>query len=195
LGVLVHGEAGSDDRQRYRANLESVRREFPDAIAKLVATPRETRNMLRDRGLRKPDGVTYADIPLIKIETAFWKPHFNMFARKLLLALHYQCFSASLPSTGGIWSYVNTNVDFAANEYPREVLEMAEHVALPTRQKQLLGDQFSVRWNFVADSRTAIFLAQLHNRFVVSGITSETPEAITKAWKEETAHPFQPALE
>lgn len=190
LGVLIHGEADASDRKRYRANLESVRREFPDAIEALIPTAREVRNIFRDRDLAKPEGMLFGEIPLIKLDKGFWHPHFEMFAQKLLLALHYQCFSVPLSSQGGMWIYIHSNVDFLAGDYPREILEMAEHIALPTRQKRYLGDQFTVRWNFVLDPRTAIFVAQLQRRFVISGITTEAPHEFVKVDNEGTVRPF-----
>lgn len=193
LGVLVHGHAEDEDRNPYRKNLESVRREFPNEIDSLVCSSNEIRAVFRERNLTKPADALFRDIPLIKMETQFWKPHFDMLTRKLLLALHYQCFGVALPPSGGLWGYFHTNVDFATGEFPKEILEAAEHLAVPTRQKRLLGDQFLVRWGLVKDCRTALFVVQFHRKFAISGITTETPEAFGESGLDGLMRAFGPA--
>jgi len=135
LGVLIHGHGADEDRSEYQKNLRSVSREFPDEIRQLITSGREKRDILKAKGLPRPYGLSLNDVPIIKMRKEFWEPHFGMLARKLLLALHYQCFSQPLSRTGGFWYYIHTNVDFAAKEYPADVLEMANRLATPAQHQ------------------------------------------------------------
>ena len=121
----------------------------------------------------------------------FWTPHFSMLARKLLLALHYQCFARPLSRSGGLWSYIHTNFDFVSKGYPDEMLDVANQMATPVRNKRYLHDQFFVRWNAVPDRLTAVFVAQLQKRLVISGITTEEPEGFDKD-QSQVVRPFGP---
>ncbi|OYX17244.1 MAG: hypothetical protein B7Z07_00420 [Sphingomonadales bacterium 32-67-7] len=65
---------------------------------------------------------------MVKLDLEFWSAHFEMFARKLFLALHYQCYGSILPESGAIWAFPATNADFATSEWIGEFLEIAEQV-------------------------------------------------------------------
>lgn len=167
-------------------------RDYPEQIRSLVTSTREKREILKARALDWPTGVALKDIPLIKVSKAFWEPHLGMLARKLLLAFHYQCFGRILPRHGALWYDVHTNADFAAGNFPAEVLELANRLALPVRNKQQLGDQFSVRWNVVEDKSGAVFVTQLQKMLTITGITTETPEAFEEDSPEDWLGPFGP---
>jgi hypothetical protein len=192
LGVLIHGHSGDPDRTKYQTNLRSVYGDYPDKIGELVTTTREKRDILKAKRLDMPRGIALDDLPLIKMPADFWEPHFQMFARKLLLALHYQCFGRPLPRHGALSYYVHTNADFAAGDFPAEVLEVATRLAIPVRNKRQLHDQFSVRWNVVEDHSGAVFLAQLQKMLTITGITTETPEAFGEEKPEHWLRPFGP---
>ena len=192
LAVLIHGNAADSDRIRYQTNLRSVYRDYPDEIDALVTTTREKRHILKAKRLERPRGVALDDLPLIKMPAEFWESHFQMLARKLLLALHYQCFGRPLPRNGALSYYVHTNADFAAGDFPAEVLEIATRLAIPVRNKRQLHDQFSVRWNVVEDQSGAVFLAQLQKMLTITGITTETPEAFGEDRPEHWFGPFGP---
>lgn len=193
LAVLIHGEAESDDRSKFLSLAESVHRRYPDLFrGMLPASTRETRHIMYKNGIERPIGVAYKDIPIIKLDTDFWAPHLNTFARKLILALHYQSFGAPLPRNGGIWHFSYSNVDFMAGRFPEQILKLTENIAVPARQRSPMGEQFMIRWNVVPNTRTAIFLCQLQNRLAVCGVSTETPENFTKAWKRKPMRPFDP---
>jgi hypothetical protein len=192
LGVLIHGHGADSDRTKYQTNLRSVYRDYPDQVGALVTTAREKREILKTKGLERPRGVALDDLPLIKMPKDFWEPHLQMLARKLLLALHYQCFGRPLPRHGAVWYYVHTNADFAAGDFPADVLEIASRLAIPVRNRRQLHDQFSVRWNVVEDHSGALFLAQLQKMLTITGITTETPAAFEEDKPEDWLGPFGP---
>jgi len=192
LAVLIHGHAGDLDRTKYQMNLRSVSRDYPKEIAELVTTVREKRNFLKNKGLVSPPGVALDDLPMIKMGKDFWEPHFETLARKLLLALHYQCFARPLSRQGALWYYVHTNADFAAGEFPAEVLEIANRLATPVRNKKLLHEQFLVRWNVVDDQSGGVFLAQLQRMLTITGITTENLSAFAEDRPDIVFGPFGP---
>lgn len=190
LGILVHGHSDDEDRGPYQRNLESVRREFPDEIKALLTTRIEQRKILKSAGLSLPAGVALDDVPVVTMRREFWDPHFEMLSRKLLLALHYQCFNRPLSRSGGLWHYVHTNFDFAADQYPKEVLETAKLFARPVRNNRFLNDQFLIRWTVVENSPTGMFILQLQNRLVITGFTTEEPSRFPD--RKDMAGPLGP---
>jgi hypothetical protein len=190
IGVLVHGHADDEDRNAYKRNLESVRREFPQEIKALLTTRIEQRKILKSAGLSLPAGLALDDVPIVTMRREFWDPHLEMLARKLLLAVHYQCFGSSLSRSGGLWYYIHTNFNFAADQYPKEVLETAKRFATPIRNKRYLNDQFLIRWTVVENSSTGMFIMQLQKRLVITGFTTEEPDRFPD--QEDILTPFGP---
>ncbi len=191
VSLLLHGEGDSDDRGDYQKLVRSLSGEFPDLIKSMLPnSANEIRGVLRNKGIIKPKGVQLREIPIVNLDRKFWTPHFEIFSRKILLALHYQCFGQPLSSNGRIIFWIHTNVDMAAGLFPEDVLEMAEKIALPERQRKMLGEQFAIRWNVVPEHKTAIFVVLFHSRLVVSGVTTETPEIFSQANREKMLPPW-----
>jgi hypothetical protein len=112
---------------------------------------------------------------VVKLDRELWEPHLTLFARKILLSLHYQCFGKPLSKGGRLCYSFHTNADFMANQEPAELIKLASNVVLPARQRTTLHDQFAVRWNVVPEKDTALFVAKFHKMIVLSGITTEHP--------------------
>jgi hypothetical protein len=173
LGILIHGDGDTDDRGQFRSNLASFKSEFPGEIEKLLFSTTEKRSLFRELNLNKPDGISFAEIPLMRMNVDFWQPHFEMFARKLLLAMHYQCFQRAIPSEGGTYSAMFTNFDDMMGEFPSDLTDSAVHYVGPVRNGRRLDEQFCVRFNTVSDSDDAgVFLLQFHKRLIFSGVTT-----------------------
>jgi len=193
VSLLIHGESGSGDRSKYQNLIMSIRREHPDLISSMLPrNANDTRRILRRKGISKPQGIAFRDIPIVSLDSDFWAPHFELFARKILLALHYQCFGEALSSNGKIDFWIHTNVDQVAGKFPKEIIELAQNLALPARQKAPLHEQFAVRWSVVPQHSTALFATAFHGRFFVSGITTETPEVFaSKKTQAFMSEPFR----
>lgn len=194
MALLLHGEGASDDspnRSRYKSLIESIRREHPDLIdSMLINSANEVRAILRQKGLSRPQGITLRELPVVRLNKDFWTPHFEMFSRKLLLALHYQCFHAPLTRQGRLYWWINNNTDLAAGNIPTEILDLAERIAIPSRNRSLLGEQLLIRWNFVPERNTGLFLALFHRMVLVSGITTETPKAFSEGNRSRMLPPL-----
>lgn len=191
LSLVVDGYIESPDRSEYQRLVRSIQIEYPGLIDGMIPNhTNEVRRILRESGLRKPEGQTYRDFPIIKLDRDVWDEHINNVGRKILLALHYMCFRKPLSSDGGMWLWVHTNFDWATGRFPEEIIEMAQNVALPTRQQRFLGDQFAVRWNYVDEPRCGLFVAHLQGALTISGITSERPADFKQVEGEEALRPW-----
>lgn len=190
LAMLIHGE-GEETDGKYAAHVASLEREFPGLVKSMLPdSTREIRNILKKKNLNRPGGVSFSEVPLVKLKTDFWQPHIELFSRKIMLALHYQCFKVPLSSSGRLWFFNNTNVDFMAGDFPSEMLAMMGNLARPTRQNRFLDDQFLVRWGFSDQGPTGIFSAQFQGKFTVSGITATQPDIFIDSWIDKTYRPF-----
>lgn len=185
LGLLLHGSHQDEDRTQFQRIVASVKREFPGLIEEMLPSgPNEIRRVLRQKGIQRPRSVLLDQIPLIKLELSTWKPHFDLFARKMMLALHYQFFGKPLSVSGRLWYIMHTNADVVAGEYPIEFLEIANLQLSPQRNKKLLSDQFMLRWQFEPVTVSGVWTFSIHNRIAFSGITSETPGEIFESERE-----------
>jgi hypothetical protein len=190
LAILAHGQNDSEDRTSYRQLLKSVRTTYPGLIAGMLLTTREKRSISKEQAIPKPSGITYAELPLVRIDRKFWDPHIEMVGRKLMLALHYQCFGKALSTEGRLWQWFHFNTEFTNGGFPKEVLNTAERLAVPTRNSRRLGNQLAIRWTFDPSPPTGFFIVQLQQRLLLSGMTSENPKALDHEWRRSAAAPF-----
>lgn len=179
LGLLLHGSHADEDRRQYQEVVASVRRDYPGLIEDMVPNgPNEVRRILQSKGLKRPQNMLLNQIPLIKLNISLWKPHFDLFARKMMMALHYQCFGRPLSETGRIWYVMHTNADATVGEYPKEFIELANLQLAPQRNRKLLNDQFDLRWQFDPATFSGLWALSIQNRIAFSGITTEAPTTI-----------------
>lgn len=174
LAILLHGESENPDRSPYLKNMRSFNRENPDEIARMMfRSTNDIRRVLRRHDLEKSPGTSFSRIPMVRLDATFWEPHLRMFARKLLLAIHYQCFGSPIPASGGVVASFFTNFDVMARGLPSDFLEPAKNLVFPIRNGKTLEDQFAVRYNVVNGRRAGLFVLKFHDRLLVTGITTE----------------------
>lgn len=181
LAILLHGEAENDDRSAYRKNVDSFRRENPGEIEKMFFdSANDIRRLFRDHQLAKPPGRAFADIPLLKLDLTFWEPHFEMFARKLLLAIHYQCFGSPVPRSGGVVAGFHSNFEVMSKGIPEDLLQPAVNLVAPLRNGKTLDSQFAVRYNVVSGKRAGLFALKFHDKMLITGITTDNVKWLSK---------------
>lgn len=191
MALLIHGESGSEDRKKFQEHAASLDRAYPSLISSMLpSSSNEVRSILRSKQIPRPQGVPLGEIPIVKLDRDFWEEHFNMFARKLFLALHYQCYSTVLPPHGAIWAFPATNADLPKAEWIKDFARAAEQIAIPIRNGQRLGSQFSVRWNVVPGHNSGLFVAQFHGRMMFAAITTDTPELFGESNELPRLTPF-----
>jgi hypothetical protein len=190
IGLLLHGSHQDANREMYQKVVASVRREFPGVIEGMLPKgARDVRSMLRRKGLKRPKSKLLAEIPYVQLDQSIWKSHFDLFAQKMMLALHYQCFGTSLPADGRIWYMMNTNADAAAGFIPSDILADLNLQLTPQRNRKLLNEQFNLRWQFEPTTRSGVWMFSFHNRLVFTGITTENPEQVFET-EQDTMGPL-----
>lgn len=139
MAILIHGECDNEDRGKFQKNLASVRRDFPGLVDSMIPkSTNEVRRILRKKNISREPWETFSEVPLVKLKLDHWQSHIDIFSRKILLALHYQCFGRPLHSTGLLWFLSFTNFDFASGEFPQKLIEIAEKLSIPLRKNQNL---------------------------------------------------------
>jgi hypothetical protein len=141
----------------------------PELIPSMFPSTREMRGILREQNIAKPDGILVKDIPIIKLDPALWDEHFQTVGRKLLLALHYQCFKKPLSENGEIWLLHSTNAQH--HKLTEIFANLTENLAVPIAQGDRIGNQFSLRWGVAPDAAVAAWAVQLHMRVFFFGVT------------------------
>lgn len=178
VGLLLHGSHDGHDRAAYRRVIKGVRQDFPEVFEKLFPeSVRERRNMLRSSGFGRPIGLSLSEIPIVTLPMKVWKPHFDMLARKMMLALHYQAFGVPLSKQGLIWHSIHTNADRKSEQFLCEFLQVANIEVSPCRAKKPLNDQFELSWQSDAVRRTAVWAFAFHRRLAFTGVTTEDPNS------------------
>lgn len=173
LQLIAASEERSDqDQARWRATVEYVRRHHPALIKSLRMDNRAKRNAVTQLGLAKPPGVTFAEVPIVALDPDRWNPHIELFGRKLLLSLHYQCFGRPITSAGGVSFVFETNTTIGPGSLTEKFLELTDQLAIPAHQSRRLGDQFSIRWSHGFGPDIAIWAVHLHSRLFYLGISA-----------------------
>lgn len=191
LGILLHGERGSDDRTKYLANLKSLAGEHRTDINGMVfSSSNEKRRAMRSCGIEIPEGQSFYEFPLVKLPVEFWKDRIEMVGRKLFLALHYQCFGKPIPKGGGLQVTFMTNADVQANGFLDEVMREATNFVIPKRNGKPLGDQFAIRYNCVEGHESALFVIKMHDVLVYQGVTTNDLQLFSDQVQDEFLEPF-----
>lgn len=180
LGLLVHGSHDAEDRQAYLRVVASMSREYPDLIeSMLFKRNNEVRHELKRLGVDRPKYMTLRDVPLIKLNPEFWIPHFEMFGRKMMLALHYKIFKKPLSRSGFVAFFVHTNADAVTENFPQEFLEFTNLTEIPMRAGKNLADQFELYFQSEPSTGTGLWNFSIHKRLAFTGVTTETSDIYT----------------
>lgn len=101
----------SDDpavREQFRRVVGAYARRRPELISDLLPSNRVKRNILRNDHVSLPTNTFLDDVPLITLDQAEWRPVLKMFARKMILALHYR-FTGSPLSPAADFGTISTS--------------------------------------------------------------------------------------
>lgn len=155
-------------------------REYPDLIeSMLFKRNNEVRHELKRLGVDRPKYMTLRDVPLIKLNPEFWIPHFEMFGRKMMLALHYKIFKKPLSRSGFVAFFVHTNADAVTENFPQEFLEFTNLTEIPMRAGKNLADQFELYFQSEPSTGTGLWNFSIHKRLAFTGVTTETSDIYT----------------
>ena len=135
---------------------------------------------MKEAGLQPPFGQSIAEQPLIRIDMSFWKPHLDLFARKMLLSLFYQSFKIPLSSAGLITLMYETNFEVMKTDDLPKLAKLVPTVVMPKRANVVLADQFTIRYATDKQSKTALYVLNFHGSLFLSGVISEHAELLKK---------------
>jgi hypothetical protein len=174
--LIVPQERGERDRGDLRSRAAYYHRNDPALIENLWATRRQKRQILRDLEIERPPGASLDDIPLVKMEVDTWKPHLDIFALKLVLALHYRYVGSPLSHDGRVYPCYFFNAQIRDGRLLHEFQEAAQNLENPRHGKEILEEQMQVRWSVDVEHRAGVFLVHLHGMLFVFGVTADHPE-------------------
>jgi hypothetical protein len=178
VGLLLHGSHDGHDRAKYQRVIAGVRRDFPEVFERLFPkSARERRNMLRWSGLQKPEGMSLSEIPMVRLPMPVWEPYFDIVARKMMLALHYQAFGIPLSKAGLIWHTVHTNAEKKSEQFLLEILKIANIDISPRRGNKSMANQFELSYQVDPEQKTAVWVFAFHRRLAFTGVTTEDPNS------------------
>ena len=168
--VLTPGEMDDWNHARWLSTVRYVKKANPGVISQMIPSRRDVRAALKEIGAEVPRGFTLGDVPMIKLESQFWRDHLENIGRKIALSLHYQRFLSPLSDDGVGWIIFQTN---ASDPKPlTEVFsELADQRVLPVAQGRQVWDQFSVRWGAAADAKVGAWAFHLHMRLFYYVVT------------------------
>lgn len=178
VSLIACDSSDGADRIKYQSRVASIRTNLPNVIPSLFKiSTADKRQAMRRMHLRPPPGVTYSELPIVKIDQDIWRPHLDLIGQKMMLALHYQTFRKPLSTDGRIWLAVMTNGGDFEQEWFQMVRDLTGLLVVPTRCKRPLVDQLAIQWDFMSDPRVGMYLVTLQKRLIFIGLTSEAPQS------------------
>jgi len=165
----VDAADGTVEAMEWNKLLTSIREHYPGLAREMILSANEVRRWMRKHGVAKPFGLTYGEVPMIRIPEVIVAA-VRRFNNKLLRALHYKHTGMIIPSTA--WTHLQwwTNANLLAREFPREIAEMMPGRAALKRGKVLLGNQFGYSFGTGNDGTLGAYLATFRKSFVVVGV-------------------------
>jgi hypothetical protein len=174
--LVVPQQREERDRQDLRQRAAYYRRNDPDLIENLWPTRRQKRQILRNLKIERPAGAFLDDMHLVKMEVDRWKPHLDIVALKLILALHYRYVGHPLSPEGRVYPCYFFNAHLGDGELLREFQEAAQNLENPRHGNEVLDEQIQVRWSVDLQHRSGVFLVHLHGMLFIFGVTADHPE-------------------
>lgn len=190
LSLVTSHFPDSEGHPHYLKRIQWMWQNQPEVMESLRMSANEKRSAAKKFGLEPAEGEGFSQISMIKFPLPIWRPLLMIFARKLMLALHYQALTRPLPRSGGIWLGIATNLDVHVGHPLTEIHQMAERLVRPVRQNKYLDDQLSIRWDASAELGAGIFNVALQKRFVFSGLTIEDPAILGSSFSESMLGPL-----
>jgi hypothetical protein len=130
----------SVQRVEFLKLLEASTNNFPGLIQRMTAN--EKRRFLRSEGLPKPQGISFAELPMCAVDAKLTQDAVFMIFRKLFCALHYKHTGAILPKDGKLFIRWITNAYTHRGEGFSEFIRMMQERPNLVRSNISLIDQF-----------------------------------------------------
>jgi len=144
----------------------------------MLPSNRQKREILRNTGTVLPPGVFLEDVPIITMDKAEWRPHFELFAHKMILALHYRYRQVPLSPNGRIWFDIRFNF-----EAGRLAPDLEEWLATIQEDHDLrIGDgELIIAHSVVSDAPADSYAISVRRKMLIIGFSTEEPEHFSHA--------------
>jgi hypothetical protein len=173
VALISRMGGGRDVPQAEQAEWLKLLRAFnerhPGEAQKGILTANEKRKALRAHNISVPDGVGYAQLPLVKFSPIMHEAVLRI-GRKLTLALHYKHTGKIVPADAWVDVSWRTNVHKLANEIPKEIFETFSNSVELHRDRKSLGDQFSYTYAVSDNGEVGGYVASFRKIFLVIGM-------------------------
>jgi len=153
--------------------IRAVAYNYPALLEEMKPSSRQVENALEKYGIKKPEGLTTADLPFLNVSGPLVNGAVENFGRKLFLALYYFHTSKILPKQGGVVIRWYSSLQIEYDEIPKE---LARHVSIfpkLERSRMDLSDQFFYRYRVTDDYQKGVFLAFFRRSFAIVGFVNE----------------------
>lgn len=183
--LIARNDLSNEELPRWSARHKSIRDRYPEYLEEIVPSDRR-REEFSKRASDPPIGLSSEH--MITLNADLWDSVFQMFAKKLVLALHYKAWGKPLASSGRMLAMLAPNGHYDP-EWDEEIRRIANGGTLTKHGNENLADQFSILW--AANPKEQIFCvrATLHQSLIVYGFTVES--APRNEWEDDLDGPFR----
>lgn len=183
--LVARHDLSDEELSRWSARHRSIRDRYPEHLSEIIPSDR-LRQEFAPRVSNPPTGLSSEH--MITLNAELWHPVFQMFAKKLVLALHYKAWGKPLASTGRMLVMLAPNGHYDA-EWDKEIRRVAKGGTTTKHGNENLNDQFSVLWATNLQEQIFCVRATLQQSLIVYGFTIEGPPRTS--WEDDLDGPFQ----
>jgi hypothetical protein len=172
---MVDRNASNYDRAKARRAIQGIKNNFPRLVPGVIDDPQEKFRALAHLGQPIPILTPAEQIPLVTLPVEI-RPHVEVAARKLLLALYYKELGQIVGPEHRCWLSWNFASNLRAMAHILEVARMARFRTTGLRRNVQFGDQFGYRWDRSEppdDDDLFMFVAQFGAGMVVTGLLAD----------------------
>lgn len=173
-------------------SLMAIDDKYPGLIKEMKLSSRQLREAAKKYGLKKTDGTSYSEMPLLSLDSPIIDEAVTIFGVKLMLALYYRHLGVPLPATGGIALKWYTNLQIFNEEIPEQVMSSLNGFSVTKRCNTNLQDQFFYKYG-ISENHGAGFITVFRMSFAIVGIVKKDISQSNFGGKITLYQPFKPS--
>lgn len=185
-----------DENEKHAFDIEkalmAVDDKYPSLVKEMKLSSRQSRDAAKRYGLKKTEGTTYSELPLLSLASPIIDEAVTIFGVKLMLALYYRHLGAPLPATGGIAIKWYTNLQIFNEEIPEQVMASLIRFSVTKRGKTNLQDQFFYKYG-LSENHGAGFVTVFRRSFAIVGIVKKDISQSDFSGSITLYQPFKPS--
>ena len=171
--LIARGDFSDEEFSRWQIRCAAIARKYPEFLRGMVPSEEDAR-ALREQTAEPPEGLDAEN--LIVLDPDHWGPIFNVFSKKLALAMHYRGVGRPLSPTGLVVSLLVPNGHYDA-AWDNEIMSVTRAAPPYRHGTQDLSKQVSLRWAYNVEEQLFGGRLTLHQSLTIYGFTSENPSS------------------